>query len=594
MRLIAGYATRAREKCSIYVTFPYRQLYVDVIKKLENRFFDKKTKAWEVPFSDSKKLQDLLEKYNISYDKAAFEKSVKDLNEDMSIEIKKVTHDVDISILDGVKFKTEPRDYQKEGIVFGLLNKQFLLADDMGLGKSFMALNIARLKKNGKHCLIICGYASLQYNWKLEVEKHTNQSAYILGTRIKPRKKRKYIGTTKDKIEDLNNLENIDEFFIITNINFIRESIKKKYKDKNSKEKTAKQYFVAEKINEYCKSGVIGRIIFDEFQVAKSIKTDNTKAILTISDCEYKIAATGTPIMNNHAELYPLLKWLGKEPLNYFSFINEYCMLGGYKLQEITGNKNNKKLNYRLSAFMLRRKKADVLDLPPKNYIDMPLLMLPQQEFLYEQTRRMLKTDIVAQRGNKAKVLEMLSVLRKITCSPFWVNEKFTESAKFEKIDELMETIYDNDEKVIILSNWTTPFTGLREESLIHRLSDYKPLMITGDLNQEKREYNMKKFQNESENKIMLGTYKAMGVGLTLTAANNVILLDQPWNKAIEDQGVDRAYRFGTTKTVNIFKLHCADTLDDFVDKLVTLKGRVTAETIDGEIYDELMEHVLF
>lgn len=593
MRLLADYSKRAKSKCSVFVTFPYRELYVSMMKQMPVRFFDKSTKAWEIPLSDVSKLQQLLKQYNVSYNEQEYAQSVKDLNDNLNGTIHKVEHKLDTSILDKVVFKTEPREYQKEGIVFGLKNKQFLLADDMGTGKSFQSLNIARLKKNGQHCLIICGYATLQYNWKLEAEKHTNQSAYILGTRIKPRKKKEYIGTTQDKMEDLENLENISEFFIITNVNFIRSSIKQPYKNKDGENKSYKTYPVAEKINELCRKGVIGRIIFDEFQVAKSIDTDNAKAVLAITDCDYKIAATGTPLMNNHADLYTVMKWLGQMPLNYYSFVNTYCIMGGFKNQQIIGNKNNKELNIRLSNFMLRRKKSDVLDLPEKNYIDVNLLMGMLQDNLYEKTRNMLKADVAKNRSNKMKILEIITALRKVTAHSYWLNTNYTESVKFDKIQELMETITASGEKAIILSNWTTPFDGLEKYSLDYILSDYKPLAITGDVSQEQRFEYMNKFQNEDENKIIFGTYRAMGVGLTLTAANNVILLDQPWNKALEDQGIDRTHRIGTKKTVNVFKLMCHDTVDEWVNKLVLSKGKVSAETIDGEIMDEFIESLL-
>ena len=592
MRLLVDYSKKLHSLGSVFITFPFRQLYVDLVKSMETKVYYPNEKRWEIPLDDAPKFIELLEDHNIEFNRKEYKESLELFYNDQNAVIQKVEHNLDTTVLNRVDFKTKPRDYQKQGIVFGLRNKKCLNADEPGLGKTLQSVNIARLKKNGQHCLVICGYATLQYNWKAEVEKHTNEKAYILGMRTKPRNKRRYIGTKEDKYYDLTHLNDIPEFFIITNMTFVREAIMSKYKDKNGKERKSYNYFVAKTINRLCKEKKIGRIILDEAQVIKNMTSNQTNAMLEITDCEYKNALTGTPLMNDHSDLYPILKWLDATEMNYYGFLNKFCIMGGYKNSKIVGNKNNKYLNTMLSNVMIRRKKNEVLDLPPKIYTNDILVMDMLQDNLYNKVKRMLKSDLIKHKGNKLEILKTISSLRKITCHPLWYDPNGIDvSVKFDKVYELVSDLVANNEKTLILSNWVTPYYDLGDYSLQKLLKEFKPLSITGDDNQEQRENRMNLFQNNPDYKVLYGTYGAMGVGLTLTSANNVILLDQAWNKATEEQGIDRTYRIGTKKTVTVHRLICLDTIDEWVAKKVEEKGQVSAQTVDDKDIDELIDN---
>lgn len=147
------------------------------------------------------------------------------------------------------KFKIQPFKHQIEGVNYGLNYDRFLLGDEQGLGKTAQAIHIACIKKQQrdyKHCLIICGVNGLKWNWKSEVEKHSNEQAWILGTRYK--KDKEYIGSMIDRLEDLTIIEehskhkniftyDIDSYFLITNIETLRnEDIIKKLKELCDKE----------------------------------------------------------------------------------------------------------------------------------------------------------------------------------------------------------------------------------------------------------------------------------------------------------------------------------------------------------------------
>ena len=585
--LRADYSDKLPCKYSIFASFNYDPRYVELIKSLSTRCWNPDSREWEIDYTHYTELVTKLNTSGIPYNGEEFVQSLLRLKEkiEQSENISKTEPILTVSDLAKMEFKTRPYEYQLEGIAYGLANNKFLLADEQGLGKSLQTLNIATLRRGGRHCLVIVGYDTLQFNWVAEVEKHTNEKGYVLGQRTVsrgPSRGQLRKGTMKQRIEDLENIDNIDEFFIITSVATLRHCEKTEYIDKNGKKKHNKQYVVAEMIEKLCQNGTIGRVVFDEAQVVKSIDTDQTKALLKVKSCPYKIIATGTPIMNKHLDLYPLMFWLDKEYGNFYSFRNKYCIMGGFNNKEVKGNKNGQELNQRLSKFMLRRKKEDVLDLPEKIIIDEYLDMELKQSVLYDKVKKIAQSEMMAQKGNKVALMALLLNLRKVTCHPNWIDDSYTDSVKFERIHQLMHEITENEKKAIIFSNWSTPILKLKEE-----LGRYNPAMIIGDT--QDRISEVTKFQTDDSCKVILGTIGAMGTGITLTAASNVIFLDEPWNRALKDQCIDRAHRIGTRSNVNVYTLICRGTVDEGVHGTVRKKGMIADEVIDGFTSEELL-----
>lgn len=587
--LRAGFSDKCNSDYSIYITFNYNPNYVTLIKTLKTRIWNNDKKWWEIPYELYTPLISMLNSHGIMYNAQEFMQSIQELSEEvekMQV-IQKTEQKIDASVLDKVEFKLPPFSYQREGIAYGLTHDKFLLADEMGTGKTAQATHIARLKRGGKHCLIIVGYKSLLFNWVREIETHSDEKGYVLGQRKGKRSGKLRTGKLTDRWEDLENLDKIEEFFIITDITTLRQCKKEKYVKKNGKEGTNKVYYYADLIEDWCRKGEIGRIILDESHVFSSYDVDQTQALLRLRSCPYKIAMTGTPIMNQNIDLYPVMTWLGYENRNYWEFRERYCRLGGYKGKEVIGNKNNPELHQRLSQFMLRRLKKDVLDLPEKIYIDEYLEMDGKQWALYEKYDKLMKAELAQMKGNKNKLLSAMMTLRKITCHPAWVDPEITDSVKYERTKQIVEEAVKNNQKTLIFSCWTTPFEAELEcMCLKKQLEKYNPAMIIGDT--KDRMGQVDKFQNDSSCMVMLGSVKAMGVGITLTAASNVIWLDEPWNDAIKGQGNDRTHRPGQKNNVNIYTLMCNDTKDIGVHKTVYKKGRLSGEIVDGVSPDEL------
>lgn len=458
--------------------------------------------------------------------------------------------------------------HQIEGINYGLQNKKFVLGDEQGLGKTMQTISIACIRKkldDYSHCLIICGVNGLKWNWKAEIEKHSNETAYILGTRY-DRKGNVKIGTVKDRLDDLKALgvdldhEINNHYFLITNIETLRNDD------------------IIEELRDLCDKEYINMLALDEGHKCKDPTSIQGKALLKLN-ADSMISLTGTPLMNNPLELYIHLKWLGYEKHAYYSFKKHYCVYGGYGGYQIVGYKNLEQLQAQFEDIMLRRLKKDVLDLPEKLYTTDYVEMGTQQTRIYKEVFSDLQKNIDKVEMSNNPLAEMIR-LRQATGYTGILSSSVHESAKLDRLEELIEEVVRENKKAIVFSNWTS-ITNVAYE----RLQQYNPAMITGETKDRVAEQD--RFMNDPECKVIIGTIGAMGTGLTLTAANTIIFLDEPWNRALKEQAEDRAHRIGTKENVNIITLVCKDTIDEKVHKLVYQKGAMSDMLIDNQVPSE-------
>ena len=527
---------------SCYIKFNYDIFILDYIKRLPIRIYDVNTKIWEVPERYLESILDFFKENNIHG----------------TIEDRGIT--VPDTEFGEIVYKTNPFGHQVDGVEFGLTHDKWFLGDEQGLGKSKQAIDIAVNKKMScgfKHCLIVCGVNSLKWNWYNEVHIHSNEHAHILGQRTNKKGKLK-IGSTKDKVEDILHINELP-YFIITNIESFRDG---KFADamKGAIENDEIQMFVA-----------------DEFHKMKSPTAAQTKGFLTCLP-KYRLAMTGTPIMNSPLDLYTMLKWLGYESHTFYSFRNHYCVMGGFGGYEIVGYRNMEQLTETIQAIMLRRLKKDVLDLPEKIYVEEIVEMTPKQNQLYQEVRAEITMNIdkVMLSPNP---LSSLIRLRQCTGYTGILSSDIKESAKLDRMEEIVENAISNNDKVIIFSNWTQITDIVRE-----RLIQYNPAVITGQTNDSDRNSEKTKFMEDDSCKVIVGSIGALGTGFTLTAATTVIFLDEPWNKALFDQAVDRAHRIGTKSNVTIYSIMCKDTMDMRIHDLIYKKGALSDAIIDGEL----------
>ena len=377
-------------KLSAFVSFEYDSNLVSIIKSMGTRVYIPDKKTWEIPESAVPMLMSRLHDYDVL----------------LRGEMRHETPESHAQLPSGFVFTTKPYKHQMEGVIYGLEHESFLLGDDQGLGKTKEIIDLAMCRKQTdglKHCLIICGINGNKYNWADEVKIHSREDSWILGTRFTKRPPIKMIeGSTKDKMEDLNNVPH--QFFWITNIETLRGG---SFKEKQGK-RTVIRFPIAEKIQELCDKGIIGMIAFDEAHKAKNPDSQQGKALLSI-DCKGpKIPMSGTFVLNNPLDLYLPLRWSGFETHSFYAYKQHYCKMGGFGGKEIVGYKNLDELRSMVSKVMLRRVKGDVLDLPPKVHTIEWVDAYPEQKSLYKDVRDQVRDTIDKVKVHPDPLSEML------------------------------------------------------------------------------------------------------------------------------------------------------------------------------------------
>ena len=543
-------------KKSAFVSFDYNPDIVSFIKQMGTRDYNPDNHTWEMPINNIIGLCNKFENEEIK-----IEGTYEDLHK----------QEFEIDIPKDFKFKTKPFSHQIDGVRFGLNKKKFLLCDDQGLGKTFQIINwVGCLEKTDtiNKVLIVCGVNSLKYNWQSEISIHSDEKGWVLGTRFRKTTGKAYEGSTKDKLEDLDNLP--DCRYIITNIETLRAGAKKI-------SKTKYHFPVAEKLQELCKKGIISVIAFDECHKSKDSTSLQSRGMSLISS-KYMVAMSGTPLMNNPLDLYFPLHWLGYENHSFYQFKTHYCNLGGYGGSDVVGYKNLEEIRALMDEVMIRRLKTEVLELPEKirkiEYVD----MTPKQSQIYKEVYNGVMSDLQKIKFSN-NPLSMMIRLRQATGWTGIISDTIQESAKMERMIELVQEIVASGQKAIIFSNWESMTEVARE-----KLKSYNPSYITGATKADERMTQVDRFQNNDKCKVIIGTIGAMGTGLTLTAAQNVIFLDSPWNMALKAQAEDRAHRIGTKGTVNIITLVCKNTIDERIEELVEKKGQIADALVDGKI----------
>jgi SNF2 family DNA or RNA helicase len=543
IKLKFDFSQKLNYKQSLFIKGDYNPTILDVIHSFQTRYYHRNSKLWECKIDYFPIILDKLKFEDIQICGEVpkkFEKYLKMLD---------IYDEQDADYLS----RTKPFEHQIESFNYALTHNKFLLGDEQGLGKTKQALDIAVARKHKmRHCLIVCGVNNLKWNWYKEVEIHTNEKAHILGSRVN-RKGKTVIGSSAERLADLKQIH--DEYFLITNIETLRD-----------KE-------IQGQIKKMCNEGIIGMTIIDEIHKCKNSQSKQGKAIHCCCSY-YRLALTGTPLMNNPVDLYNVLKWLEVENHSLTYFKNLYCEMGGFGGYEIIGYKNLDQLENSLNKNMLRRRKEEVLDLPPKIYTDELLDLDSSQDKLYRDVTNQIIEDIDRIMLLPNPLTELIR-LRQVTSNPNILTSKNITNVKYDRILDILESTTD---KVIIFSNWTKVINPL-----YIKLSSlgYNPALVTGETKDPISEMN--KFQSDNTCKVILGTTPALGTGYTLTAANTVIFIDEPWSKAIKDQAEDRCHRIGTKGTVNIITLICKDTIDERIHQIIKDKGELSDRIVDGK-----------
>jgi SNF2 family DNA or RNA helicase/uncharacterized Zn finger protein len=449
------------------------------------------------------------------------------------------------------KLKATLRPYQERGYAWMYKNTQVgfgsLLADDMGLGKTLQVISLLlkfkEEKRLDKQKALVVVPTTLLGNWEKEIQKFAPDLKASV-----------YHGPNRS-------LELKQHEVILTSYGVARSDEK-----------------ILNKVN-------WGFLIIDEAQNIKNTQTAQTQALKKIKS-NIRIAMSGTPVENRLSEYWSIFDFTNKGYLDSLKrFKDDF-------IEPIEKERSQEHLDrfQKITApFILRRVKSDksiIQDLPDKVENDQICTLTAEQSALYQNIvnislEEIQKVDGMNRRG---LIFQMMTALKQICNHPNQYLKKKeidTESSgKTQLLISLLDSIYENDEKTLIFTQYKE--MGDLLVQLIEERYHQAPLWLHGGTARKKRDEMVQDFQTKSHVKIMLLSLKAGGTGLNLTAANNVIHYDLWWNPAVENQATDRAYRIGQKKNVMVYRMITQGTFEESINAMIQSKKELADLTVSS------------
>lgn len=435
------------------------------------------------------------------------------------------------------------RPYQLTGFQWLIFLKEAgwggILADDMGLGKTVQTLAFFLYYKQ-RHpdakFLVVCP-TTLMYNWENEIKKFAPELRHFI-----------HHGPKRSANTRL--FDNYD--IVITTYGTMRSDIK------------------------IIKEIEIDYVVLDESQSIKNPQSQVAKASLLLNS-KFRLALSGTPVQNNTFDLFAQMNFLNPGMLGSREFFMNEFATPIDKFQEDEVKQQLRKLTY---PFLLRRTKEQVAkDLPEKTETVLFCEMGADQRKIYDAYRSMYREQIMGmidERGierSTMHILQGLTKLRQICDSPAILNEEERYHNYSIKLDELTREITENvgNHKALIFSQFLGMLALIRKEL---EAKGIPYAYFDGSSSSAERERNIQEFQNNESCRVFLISLKAGGIGLNLTAADYVYIVDPWWNPAVEQQAIDRTHRIGQTKNIFAYRLICKDTIEE---KMLVLQERKRA-----------------
>ena len=436
-----------------------------------------------------------------------------------------------------------PLSHQKEAIQKLVENKKYVLADDMGLGKTTSTI-ISALEAKSKKTLIICP-ASLKINWQREIENYSKKSVFIA--------EGKNFSTDHD--------------FVIINYDIIKNFHDPKKKDDS-------QILRAN----------FDLVVIDEAHYIKNSQAQRTKLINDIvKNVDRLWLLTGTPMTSRPIDYYNLLN-LVDSPVakNWMAYVIRYCegyqfKVGARKVWNVMGASNLEELRDRTSNLVLRRLKEDVLDLPDKIITPVYLRLKSKK---YEEVMGDYYNWYEKNPDESKSLTVQFTKLTQV--------RQVIADEKISQTIELAENIIEQDKKVIIFCNFTNSL-----EKIVEHFGK-AAVRLDGSMSKPDRQNSVDRFQTDPKVKVFVGNIKAAGVGITLTAAEAVIMNDLSFLPSDHSQAEDRAYRYGQKNNVLVYYPIFENTIEGIIYDILNKKKQVIA-TVMGDIKNDvdLVEEIM-
>jgi hypothetical protein len=452
-----------------------------------------------------------------------------------------------------VHFKGELRAYQKAGYNWFRFLREYnfggCLADDMGLGKTIQTLAMLQKFKEedeSEHThstSLIIMPTSLIYNWLNEAKKFTPKLKILAHT-----------GSARNK--DVSHFIRYD--VVITTYGIIRVDVNE--------------------IQDF----YFNYIILDESQNIKNPSSKSFKSVRQLRS-RHKLVLSGTPVENSVADLWTQLTFLNPGLLGTQAFFNEEYVQAIEKRKD---EEKAKKLQAIIKPFVLRRTKEQVAaELPAKTEQIFYCDMSEDQASYYEKTKSAYRNDLLSSMDDgtyaqkQVQLLQGLTALRQLANHPKMIDEGYTsDSGKFENVVHTLDNVLKGGHKVLIFSQFVKHLQIFK----CHFEKEKIPFAYLDGSTKNRGEI-VAEFQENKELKVFLISIKAGGVGLNLTQADYVFILDPWWNPAVEQQAIDRSHRIGQDKKVFIYKFIAKDTVEEKILALQNRKKRLASSLITTE-----------
>ena len=444
-----------------------------------------------------------------------------------------LTHPEDFPMT-ALNIKADLRDYQKKGIQWLQMLHHYgfggILADDMGLGKTLQAIAFlsSQLQENSR--VLILAPSGLIYNWADEFQKFAPNLDVVVVHGLKPY--RETILAEKHQI-------------YVTSYAIFRQD------------------------SEIYQDLSFDFLFLDEAQVMKNAQTKIAKTLRKFV-VPSVFALSGTPIENNIGELWSIFQIVlpGLLPAK-----KDFMKLPAERVAQF------------IKPFVMRRKKEEVLtELPDLIEVVYKNELEDQQKAIYlaqlQQMQERIEHVTVAEfQRNRVEILTGLMRLRQICDTPALFMEDYKgDSGKLDSLRDLLSQIAEGNHRVLIFSQFRGMLDRIEEELPQLGLTSFK---ITGSTPSQDRQEMTKAF-NQGERDVFLISLKAGGVGLNLTGADTVILVDLWWNPAVESQAIGRAHRMGQEQAVEVYRLVTRGTIEEKIQELQEQKRNLVSEVLDG------------
>lgn len=511
-------------KGRLKIRFAFDRDLIDGVKQLTGRLYVPQGKYWTAPALLS----------NV--------KMLQDLGFELSPAVQEIieVEKAPVLVLDPIAVPTLLKtlySFQEAGVAFiEAMKGRCVLGDEMGLGKTIQVLAWLEINPQLRPAIIVTP-ATLKYNWSNEINSTLSKPAHIILHGKKPA----LIGSD----------------IIIINYDILGAWLKALSK-------------IKAKV-----------LITDEAHYYKNSAAQRTKAVKTLARLiPHFIAVTGTPIVNKPIEFYNMLKILDTEKLvpNKFAFGIRYCAAKntGFGM-DYSGSSNSIELHALLKQhFMIRRLKKDVLkELPPKTRSYIPMQIDNQQEYNVAESDfinwlKEIKGEAVARSAAGAETLVQIGYLKRLAAE-----------GKIKQIIQWVKDFLETGEKLVVFAVHRTIIQALMNEF------GSIAVKIDGGTAQKKRASIVTRFQTDDSVRLFVGNIKAAGVGITLTAASNMAIIELPWSPGELIQAEDRIHRLTQDNRVAINYLLAKGTIEEKIAALLDSKIKVLDAVLDGTVTED-------